>query len=220
MDRLREALSLADRRIGVSMPVRILLAAVALAVCWIDMATFTDFERASSLQRLALGGVPYTLILTGVPSLRSNAWAPLPSRGYWLRVIGSLLLLSLLLAAPFFLFLKATEPGLPPSTVRLMGIGEYTKHAMVQAPLMEEAVYRGAICLSLWVALGPWLAVILSGAAFTYLHVLYGNFAPNHIVAGVILSWAFIKSGQLWMAIGLHAAGNLLAGVMDLLFLE
>lgn len=219
MERLQAALSLSDRRIPAPLSLRIGLLIVALTVFSQDLEHFVEYDRAYSRGRLLLGLVPWLCL---VPSWREPGRpliAPLPSVRFWIGSVLVLFALSLVFAYPYFAYLEAIDGAYPPSVVRLTGVGEYARVALVQAPVFEELVYRGAICLALWIALGPWPAVLLSGAAFTWLHVAYGNFFPNHIVAGLILSWAFVKSRQLWVAIALHAAGNLLSMVVDLLFL-
>jgi membrane protease YdiL (CAAX protease family) len=40
------------------------------------------------------------------------------------------------------------------------------------------------------------------------LHVVTGVASPDNIVAGVFLSWAFLKSGSLVAPVTLHALGN------------
>lgn len=50
--------------------------------------------------------------------------------------------------------------------------------------------------------------VIVGGTLFAALHFVYGNAAPDNVVAGFFLTWAYLKSGTLVIPIIYHAAGN------------
>jgi membrane protease YdiL (CAAX protease family) len=80
----------------------------------------------------------------------------------------------------------------------------------VFAPLLEEAIYRVALCVPLAAAAGPKWAIAVSGVAFGLLHVAYGNPAPENLLGGFFLAWAYLRSGTVCAPILLHAAGNLL----------
>jgi membrane protease YdiL (CAAX protease family) len=45
---------------------------------------------------------------------------------------------------------------------------------------------------------------------FQALHLAYGIYLPHYFLGGMILAWAFFRSGSLLVPIGLHAAWNLL----------
>ncbi|MEZ6018625.1 MAG: CPBP family intramembrane glutamic endopeptidase [Planctomycetota bacterium] len=47
------------------------------------------------------------------------------------------------------------------------------------------------------------------GLAFVALHWRYGNLAANHFAAGLALTWAYLRSGSIWVPVLLHFAGNL-----------
>src|SRR5439155_10185900 len=79
----------------------------------------------------------------------------------------------------------------------------------VFAPVLEEAVYRLALCVPLAVWLGPWRAIVVSGLAFAGLHVAYGNPSPENLVGGLFLAWAYLKSESIVVPVVLHSLGNL-----------
>jgi membrane protease YdiL (CAAX protease family) len=81
----------------------------------------------------------------------------------------------------------------------------------VLAPMLEETIYRLAICIPLAVLLGPWKAIAASGFAFGILHVAYGNPSPENLVGGFFLAWAFLKSECIAVPVLLHSLGNLCA---------
>jgi len=96
----------------------------------------------------------------------------------------------------------ATHPGdVGPSFLRMC----------VFAPVMEEVIYRLALCVPLAVLLGPWGAIGVSGLVFSGLHVVYGNPSPENLVGGFFLAWAYLKSESILVPVLLHSLGNLCA---------
>ncbi len=79
----------------------------------------------------------------------------------------------------------------------------------VFAPLLEEAIYRVALCVPLAALAGPRWALAASGAAFGLLHAVYGNLSPENLLGGFFLAWAYLRSGSVCVPVALHAAGNL-----------
>ncbi|MFT4711488.1 MAG: membrane protease YdiL (CAAX protease family) [Planctomycetota bacterium] len=82
---------------------------------------------------------------------------------------------------------------------------------LLTAPFIEELLFRGLFQRQLEVGLGRTLAILISGPIFWIYHwISYGSVTSiNHMVAGWILAWAYAKTGSLWVAIALHAIGNL-----------
>jgi membrane protease YdiL (CAAX protease family) len=79
----------------------------------------------------------------------------------------------------------------------------------VLAPLLEEGVYRFMLCTALATRFRHRTVVLISGTLFALLHVAYGNFAPTNLLAGYLLSWAYLMSSSLWLTVLWHAVGNL-----------
>ena len=67
--------------------------------------------------------------------------------------------------------------------------GEYLRKMLIEAPLVEELIYRWALVTALAAVGLRWTAVVISGAAFGYLHVRYGVAAPNNVAAGFVFAW-------------------------------
>jgi uncharacterized protein len=80
----------------------------------------------------------------------------------------------------------------------------------------EELLFRGY--LFRWLArLNVWLAIALSAALFGALHFFneHGNAFSSFAIAleaGVLLSVAYVASGNLWFPIGIHFGWNFLEG--------
>lgn len=141
---------------------------------------------------------------------------PVQGLGYWLKatlVLGAIVGAVCLLVGGVALLVASgddtstwaesyMEPGL-----RL----ERLLYACVRAPLIEELPYRLGVCTFLVVAWGPRGAILVSGLAFGYLHVIYGNPGPDNLLAGYLLAWAFLRSGSLLVPLVLHSLGNFAA---------
>ena len=90
-------------------------------------------------------------------------------------------------------------------------IGRSFLRMCVFAPVLEEVLYRLALCVPLAVWLGPWRAIVVSGLAFAGLHVAAGNPSPENLVGGLFLAWAYLKSESIVVPVLLHSLGNLCA---------
>jgi CAAX protease family protein len=85
--------------------------------------------------------------------------------------------------------------------------------------VVEELLFRGFVFRWMQNGLGTWIAIGFSAALFGALHgfnpgaTAVSTFAIA-LEAGVILSAAYVYSGNLWMPIGLHAAWNFTEGTV------
>ncbi len=83
------------------------------------------------------------------------------------------------------------------------------------APVFEEWVFRGVLLPWLgprlaerFGAKGGWgLAILGSGLAFGAMH-LQPTGLPTLATLGLVLGWAFVRTGNLWTAIAIHACWN------------
>jgi uncharacterized protein len=81
-------------------------------------------------------------------------------------------------------------------------------HMCIVAPVLEECIYRLALCVPLAGLSRPWTAIVVSGVVFGALHVVYGNPSPENLVGGLFLAWAYLKSGTIYVPVLLHSLGN------------
>ncbi len=95
----------------------------------------------------------------------------------------------------------------------------YLLCSLVAAPLVEEFVYRSLLTPALRAGYGDRGAVVAGALLFYVLHLVYGQqwWKIHYLVAGAILTWAFLKRGRLWICVLLHAGGNLLVVLDDFL---
>jgi uncharacterized protein len=79
------------------------------------------------------------------------------------------------------------------------------------APVVEELVYRAFLTHALAEKMSDRGLIATSGVVFGLVHVLYGNPAPDNLVAGFLLQWSFLKSGTILVPMAMHCAGNAIA---------
>lgn len=79
------------------------------------------------------------------------------------------------------------------------------------SPIVEEAIYRIALCVPLAELLHPWMVVVVSGLVFSVGHIIGGTFNPANLVGGFILGWAYLQSGTICVPVLLHSLGNFVA---------
>ncbi len=186
---------------------------VGIGVVLTDLAFFTGGDMAHSPWRIAMGLgaliVIFTLCRGQAPAIGLRC-KPEPSLQFWGVAVLALAVLSAVVLGLGGAWLWYRGDPLPPSLFRSTAdMWPTFQRSVLRAPVSEELVYRLALCVPVVVTLGPWRAILISGVAFAYLHQVYGNFALNHVAAGFILSWSYVRSGCLWIPIMLHALGNL-----------
>ena len=173
-------------------------------------------------------GLPLLLFLLaqvgfGVGGLSTLGLGLRPAQGWWhwarlsVRLGGCVLLAGGLVWVVARLF--GHELGLQPVARDRAATLHYLEHAVLYAPLLEEGVWRLVLCAALLPLVGARATVLVAGVGFAALHWLYGNPAPDNLVAGFVLAWAYLASGSIWVPIALHAAGNLCVLVLHALWM-
>jgi membrane protease YdiL (CAAX protease family) len=85
------------------------------------------------------------------------------------------------------------------------------------AAVGEEAVFRGYLLTGLARAWGQWIGLTIMAVVFAALHLLATGAEETYwllfvgllALPGLLLGWAYLKAGSLWLPIGMHAAWNL-----------
>lgn len=83
----------------------------------------------------------------------------------------------------------------------------------------QEVIVRSYIFQELWAKYGAWIATGITTALFVAMHaaaLMQGTqgliAGANILVASLMLSLAYVRTGQLWLAIGIHLGWNGLQG--------
>lgn len=186
---------------------------IAGVVLFLDLlsALLKPFSGSERLAPALLASLIYLILARG--DLATSGLRATPAQGwrYWMKatvVLGAAVLLFVLSAAGICALLRLRFPIYRTSPSQVASAFLYM---CILAPLVEEATYRLVLSTAGAALLGPWQAVLLSGVAFAALHILYGNPAPDNMIAGFILGWAYLHSGTIVVPIALHALGNLCA---------
>lgn len=79
--------------------------------------------------------------------------------------------------------------------------------------LCEELLFRGLWARALAPRVGRGLACILTALAFGAYHLSMVQLAPTALL-GVVLAWASLRRGSLWLAVALHATNNAVASAV------
>jgi membrane protease YdiL (CAAX protease family) len=82
----------------------------------------------------------------------------------------------------------------------------------------EEAMYRGFLLNGLSIAWGRWVGLFTMAVLFALPHILVAGAGATHTalfivllsLPGLMLGYAYLRTGSLWLPIGIHFAWNLL----------
>lgn len=108
------------------------------------------------------------------------------------------------------------DPDLGDFTAQALMIGVFVCFFNV---VTQEVLARGYMFQELWGKYGPWAATILTSIFFVSLHA-----APisqgtqglvtglNILIASLMLSLAYVRTGSLWLPVGIHLGWNGLQG--------
>ncbi|HUR36657.1 MAG TPA: type II CAAX endopeptidase family protein [Terriglobales bacterium] len=88
----------------------------------------------------------------------------------------------------------------------------------ITAATMEEVAFRGYPFQALTRSIGPWGATLALALLFGFIHLSNPNSSAlgflNTALVSVLLSIAYLRTGYLWMPIGIHVAWNLVLGTV------
>jgi len=138
----------------------------------------------------------------------------LPRRGgFWLPI--AVLMAAYLVVSLYFGIVVALgwEPLKPESTVPESAFDSplvvpiAALLALVFAPVMEEAFFRGFVFSALRSRWGVFWAALASGFLFSALHFDVGSLLPFAII-GALFAWAYVYSGSLFASIAAHFLFN------------
>ncbi len=157
------------------------------------------------------------LAMVGLPGGRaaSVGWTlrPQPSWRPWLGLFGATLLICLALTR-----LDTREASLGDLSIPLWQLPHWQRfqaegsrvlwELWVFIPVIEEGLYRVALGSALVACYGRRWALLLCTLAFAGLHWRYDQLALVHVFAGWFLTWIYLRSGSLWVPLGVHMLAN------------
>lgn len=91
---------------------------------------------------------------------------------------------------------------------------QYILLVCVLAPIVEELLFRGLIIKKMLVH-GRFAALVLSAAIFGLVHGTISQI-PYALALGLVLGYVYIRFGNIYLNMGLHAVMNFIGGVLYL----
>lgn len=95
------------------------------------------------------------------------------------------------------------------------GILQYVLLVCVCAPIAEEVFFRGLV-INKMLVYGKTAAIVLSAAIFGLVHGTLSQI-PYALALGLVLGYIYIRFGNIYLNIGLHAVMNFMGGVFYLI---
>lgn len=221
MGRIRRALTLAESPIGrgLPLPTSIAMCAIAFVVVARDVLLLDEFSYLDSDVRVAPAAAAMCLF---VYLARDRLEAvggrgrPLPSLAFWLKAtLAIAIVFAVVLGVALVIYLKLgfeVQASLPEPF--------WIWNGVVDAPLVEETIYRWVLVTGIAAVAPRWLAVVVSGAVFAYLHFLYGSAGPDNFIAGYFFAWMYLRSGSIVVPMVFHAMGNGTLMILNVLVYE
>lgn len=190
-----------------------------------DADAFYDafMDRYSTLILCVSQGL--TLLALGILNARRRTAGPRPAvklgRGlafslFMAGVMGNLAVTGIMELAPFSQQLMDSYAEASSSLDTSLLWADLLSVALL-APLVEEAIFRGAVLSCLREAMPDWLAVLLQGLLFGCIHgqLLWICYAA---VFGVLLGWARVQTGSLKASVLVHLGFNLSSFFIGIVF--
>ncbi|MFT5058891.1 MAG: membrane protease YdiL (CAAX protease family) [Planctomycetota bacterium] len=132
----------------------------------------------------------------------------------WTLILGGLVLAGSLIVGAV-LWMLGDSPSLQSQFASQDQMLRNLWQACLWAPIEEELLYRVALCAPLAALVGTRWTVLIGGLTFAALHWSYGNLGPNHVFAGFVMTWAYLRSGNIGVPILLHSLGNLAVWLLN-----
>ncbi len=137
-------------------------------------------------------------------------WAEGSARNLLCGFLGGVGAALLVLVPPVAFRLAAWERD--PSLASGFGPFIFLTLVLVFGAVGEEMLFRGYGFQLLMGRLGPFATIVPFGVIFGFAHAANLSFSPlglvNTAAWGILLGYAFLRTGELWMPIGLHFGWN------------
>jgi membrane protease YdiL (CAAX protease family) len=198
----------------------IVLRLVAPAGIWGSNASSANLDLATLGLSVVAFFIPAVLALIVMARFEKAPASSFGTRLHpgWFRHIlvgiGFAFLLLIPVVAGSFLFGETRIAWLAPS----MTAWTATLLVLMIGAANEEIVFRGYPMQTLMRGVGTWPAILIMSAIFGLLHAMnpdstaFGVF--NTILAGILLSAAYLRTRSLWLAYGVHAGWNVGLGIV------
>lgn len=178
-----------------------MLAGVAPSLLPVPTAVRLAMVAALAAAFLAFALQPFSRSRTRRMRFRMQPTAP----GAWPR---TLLAAVLLPAALLGLYALTHGPTDRPAAATLPLAWATIASAILLAPLVEEAIFRGSMQQRMERQLGAHAGILVTSGLFAGLHLDVATFLP-HLLSGLVFGYAAWTAGSIWPAVALHVVTNL-----------
>lgn len=192
---------------------------VALALTAAALALFPDWpqmlQMALPTELALLGAVAWGVRRTGLSARQALGLGPLPLAALWplaLVLAGSVTVFS-----EIYVIVQRLVPVPPEFEALLRDLLQIdgtldlvftVAVAVVLAPVLEEALFRGLILHGLARRRGPRSATLWTAAFFAFFHFYNPWQVIPTFFLGLLLAWVVLVTRSLWASIVLHSAFN------------
>lgn len=189
-------------------------------VAFVGLCLFGKGWGANALVGATSAAAALPVILSsGCGPVRSQLWRPpaLSAKRMLLCGLAALatIYLVMLIFEGIYLLVQHRSPPSQP-TVPLLSQAKQTSawllyvSAALLLPVAEEILFRGYLFNALQRRFSDKTVVVLTALCFSAFHLQWVYFLPL-AGFGMVLGWARLKSGSLWLPVFIHAANNSLA---------
>lgn len=181
----------------------IILFLIQTVIFLIVLLLFTRYKYGSTFKDLGFKTI----------SIKRTLFLMMQGYGLWL-VISYIMVVLMFHTGRVFPGYDIQAPTLP-----LFGEGRFAiiaafLAAVIVAPLVEEAFFRGFVLQTSIQRLGTTYGSLFAAALFAIIHFQFSNIIPLFIL-GLIINWIFLRDKSLWPAIFFHAFNNGLALTLE-----
>ena len=137
-------------------------------------------------------------------------WTAASRRNLAVGFVGGAGAANLVLGAPLLGSAAQLQPS--PEAAPTWGAVLFVTLLLLFGAFCEEVLFRGYAFQVLISAFGPWATILPMGALFGAAHAINPSSTPlgtaNTAAWGILLGYSVLRSGDLWLAIGLHFGWN------------
>ena len=166
------------------------------------VATFAGSFSASALAMLVFERLPVT-------ALGLN-WHPGWLRNFWIGTAGGAAAAVAVIGGPLLVGAATLQPV--PANPGSLAAGLLVTVVLVFGAVGEEMLFRGYPFQLLAGRVGGVITLVLSSLLFGWAHMDNQNASSigiaNTVGFGVVLGYAFLRAGDLWLPIGIHFGWN------------
>jgi uncharacterized protein len=185
-----------------------------------EYSVITLFVLAIASAVFMGGSVLYLGVLSGKTSWESMGLCPIQWRARWLLIIMTTVAILIPIRSVVAMFFQILLEGDIESMMIRQSLLVGEEHfawfdfaisfisVAVLAPFFEELYFRGLLHRWFRARWQMWPAIIASSIIFGLAHVDSAGVAFSSFILGIVMAFAYEKTGSLWISIAIHVFNN------------